>query len=230
MMALLAASVTACAAVHVEQRHEVVVDESVRVQERPRPELWVTRVDAKVEGDDILFGVRREERCLVDFAERRVERDTLRRHPDTAVIVAETVVLAAGVGSTIFVAQLSNGSDEPGSNDSSAVALEATGAVAAVVAGTALLIDASKAEERTTETVTLSRVQEQRVVRCARQGPPPARVELRTTTGHRFLAGLDHSGRGRMRLPSIAWSFARIDGDLYVDGRLVRRLVLRRPP
>lgn len=217
--------VSACA--HVQETHtrQILSEESVRLAETPRPDLSRAVVRGTLSGRELRLSVSAEARCIVEFGDRVTARERVRRVPSATTLAGEAVL--AGVGLSAGAAlRRSSPDDEVKGRDVVGVIALAAGLGAAVALG----IDASRHSDRQTVATTTVPDGEARVAPCRGRGARPTRVELATPGGRRFVARLDGFGRGRLSLPDDVWSDDQVDFDVWVDGVLVRRLLLTRSP
>ncbi|MBK7579105.1 MAG: hypothetical protein IPI67_02775 [Myxococcales bacterium] len=213
-----------CAHVQETRTREILEDESVRVSETERPELNQIQVRATLNGASLSVVVSGGPRCVVQFRERALVRERVRREPSPSTLAGEAVLMGVGVGVGIAARRQSSSDQVRGSDVLGVLSL-----AAGLGAGVALAIDGSRFSDSQSVREETTLEPAPRVVPCEhKQRRSPARVELRTPSGRRFVAPLDGFGRGRLNLPESVWVDGRADFDVWVDGVSVQRLIIKR--
>lgn len=220
---------TGCAHVTETRTHVVLASESVRLAEIPQADLDRVSVEHRLVGDDLVLRVVRQERCVVDLAERHLIKERVVREPRQSSLAGEAGLL--GVGTAAAITAFESSSDDEGSGIRPSDVIGVTALAIALASGVALTVDASRHSDRTETRTVVTPSKEQRVAACEKRSAPPQQIELVTVGGRRFSAGLDGHGRARVRLPKDVWpEDGRLDLDLVLDGAPVRRLVVLRAP
>ena len=194
---------TGCAHVAETRTRTVLGTESVRLGEIPQADLDRVSVEYRLVESELVLRVVRQERCVVDLAERHLIRERIVREPRQSSLAGEAVLL--GVGTAAAVTAFESSSDDEGSGVRPSDVVGVTALAIAVASGVALTVDASRHTDRTETRSIVTPRKEQRVAACEKRSAPPQQLELVTPNGRRLASGLDGHGRARVRLPDDLW-------------------------
>ncbi|MBK9001063.1 MAG: hypothetical protein IPM35_35525 [Myxococcales bacterium] len=216
---LVALSGLGCSPIR-ETRQVTLIDQSERrLAERPAPELARTAVSVSRRESEVRVRVHRQSPCWV--AKRQVVETEVHTttEPRTGWVIADAAMAATG---TLIL--LNDRSEDAAMSRPFAWMLTAVGF-------SSLLVDLGKYSSDTRRERRLGPI-ETELSRCSMSERLGHRVMLVLPDGRSWTAATDTNGVARFRLDEELWLSLgeRLDGDLYVDGVPVRRLILERVP
>lgn len=224
--ALTFATLAGCSSITETRTRQVLDTQSIRLSEQRRveekPMVSVLRVGAS----ELELGARMNERCLVQFGEREVVRESVVRAPNRNLLGLGAVGIGVGTGTALYSVSSSRDSDTLTTMDYVGLG----GIAVAVASGVYLAVDAKRATRSEVVRKFQTTDREERLAPCSEPPPVPGRIELRTDDGRRFVSSIDGSGVARFRLPADFWKAGpRVEVSVRVDGRPGPGLVLERP-
>lgn len=204
-----------------ETRQVTLIDQSERrLAERPAPELARTAVSVSRRGSEVRVRVHRQSPCWV--AKRQVVETEVHTttEPRTGWLIADAAMAATGV-----LILLNDRSED------AAVSMRPFAWVLTVVGFSSLLVDLGKYSSDTRRERRLGPI-ETELSRCSTSKQLGHRVTLVLPDGRSWAAATDPSGVAHFSLGEELWQTYgdRLDGDVYVDGVPIRRLILERVP